>query len=74
MNGAGVAIPLSAIPSTFNRVQALIDWVEQGVAPGKTALVTSATRSLPLCSYPAYPRYLGVGATTDAASYECATP
>ena len=74
VNGAGVAIPSSAIPSTFNRVQALIDWVEQGVAPAKTALVTSATRSLPLCSYPAYPRYLGVGATTDAASYECAMP
>jgi len=74
VNGAGVAIPSSAIPSTFNRVQALIDWVEQGLAPGKTALVTSPTRSLPLCSYPAYPRYLGVGATTDAASYECAMP
>jgi len=72
VNGDGVPIPTSAIPSSFNRVQALVDWVENGVAPGKTALVTSATRSLPLCSYPAYPRYLGGGLPTNlSTSYVC---
>ena len=72
VNGDGVAIPVSGIPNTFNRVQMLIDWTEKGVAPGKTALVTSATRSLPLCSYPTYPRYLGGGLpTTLSTSYEC---
>jgi hypothetical protein len=75
VNGDGVAIPTSAIPSTFDRVQALVDWVEKGQAPGKTSLVTSATRALPLCSYPTYPRYLGNALPTNlASSYECATP
>jgi len=45
---------------------------QYALAPGKTALVTSTTRSLPLCSYPAYPRYLGGGLPTNlSTSYEC---
>jgi hypothetical protein len=72
VNGDGVVIPTAPIPNSFDRVQALVNWVENGVAPGKTSLVTSATRSLPLCSYPAYPRYLGGGLPTNlATSYAC---
>jgi feruloyl esterase len=74
VNGNGDAIPTAPIPNSFDRVQAIVAWVENGIAPPKTALVTSSTKSLPLCSYPAYPRYLGGGAPTNVAgSYECAT-
>jgi hypothetical protein len=35
-------------------------------------VVTGGGRSMPLCSYPTYPRYLGSGLpTTQASSYEC---
>jgi feruloyl esterase len=74
VNGDGVAIPSTAIPSTFDRVGAIVDWVENGVPPPKRALVTSSAKSLPLCSYPAYPRYLGGALPTNVAtSYTCAT-
>jgi hypothetical protein len=74
VNGDGVSIPSAAIPSSFDRVQAIVDWVENGIAPPNSATVTSSTKSLPLCSYPAYPRYLGGGLpTTVASSYTCAT-
>jgi feruloyl esterase len=74
VNGDGVVIPSTAIPSAFDRVGAIVDWVENGVAPPKTALVTSAAKSLPLCSYPSYPRYLGGALPTNVAtSYTCAT-
>jgi len=33
--------------------------------------VTAAEKSLPLCSYPTYPRYKD-GAPANARSYECA--
>ena len=75
VNGDGVAIPATAIPNSFDRVQAIVNWVENGVAPPKTALVTSASsmKSLPLCSYPEYPRYLGGGLPTNVStSYTCA--
>ena len=42
-----------------------------GVAPGMSVTVTAGERSLPLCSYPSYPRYKG-GAPASASSYECA--
>jgi hypothetical protein len=44
-------------------------WVERNEAPGKTLVVTAGGRSLPLCSYPNYPRYKG-GPPESAESYE----
>ena len=39
----------------------------------KAATVTSAAKSLPLCSYPEYPKYKGNGLPTElATSYACA--
>ena len=75
INGDGVTIPTAAIPNTFDRVGALTNWVENNVAPGQSVEVTASAgaRSLPLCTYPAYPRYKGVGAPVgSASSYECA--
>jgi feruloyl esterase len=70
-NGDGVAIPASQIPNRFDRIAMLLDWVEKGVAPPKSATVTGNAGTLPLCSYPTYPRY-NSGPATNAASYTCA--
>ena len=72
-DGAGKAVTRFAIPNQYDKRGALIAWVEQNQAPGKTLLVKAGERSLPLCSYPAYPRYVS-GAPESAASYQCAKP
>jgi feruloyl esterase len=51
----------------------LFDWVERGVAPPMHATVTAGDRSLPLCSYPMYPRYRS-GPAFSAGSYVCTRP
>jgi feruloyl esterase len=72
-NGAGQEITRFQIPNQYDKRAALIAWVEQNQAPGKTLQVTAGDRSLPLCSYPEYPRYVS-GAPEAAASYRCAAP
>jgi hypothetical protein len=73
VNGSGMPIPAQAIPNTVDRVGMVVNWVENGVAPPKAATVTSAAKSLPLCSYPEYPKYKGNGLPTElATSYACA--
>jgi feruloyl esterase len=69
--GDGRTIPVAPIPNTYDRLAVLMAWVEQNVAPPKWLVVTAGERSLPLCSYPAYPRYTG-GPETLTASYTCA--
>jgi feruloyl esterase len=70
--GEGRTIQTAPIPNRFDQVGLLIDWVERGTAPGMSVTVTAGERSLPLCSYPSYPRFRS-GAPESAASYECAT-
>jgi pimeloyl-ACP methyl ester carboxylesterase len=70
-DGDGQTIPALQIPSRFDRVAMLLDWVEKGTAPPKSATVTGNAGSLPLCSYPTYPKYT-TGPRTEAASYTCA--
>ena len=45
-------------------------WVEKGTAPGKAVNVTAGARSLPMCSYPEYPKYIK-GPADAAESYQC---
>jgi feruloyl esterase len=71
VNGDGTAIAAAQIPSRFDRVAMLLDWVEKGIAPPKSATVTGNAGTLPLCSYPTYPKY-GAGPATSATSYTCA--
>ena len=68
-----------AIGTTFNAawdsLTALEDWIENGKAP--VDLVVSDTtgvpgRSRPMCEYPMWPRYKGVGDVNVAASFACA--
>src|SRR5262249_55599042 len=69
-DGDGHAIRSTSIPSRFDRITMLLDWVERGTAPPKSATVTGSAGTLPLCSYPTYPRY-NTGSPADAASYTC---
>jgi len=69
-DGEGKPQEARQVPSTFDRVTLLVDWVEKGVAPGKSVVVTGGGRSLPMCSYPEYPKY-NKGPVDAAESYEC---
>ena len=70
VDGEGHEIEAVAIPNNYDRLAVLTDWVERGIKPGKTLLVTAGERSLPLCSYPEYPRYID-GPKQSADSYQC---
>ncbi len=72
VDGDGEANSPQQIPSTLDRLALITDWVEGGKAPSKRITVTSGERSLPMCSYPAYPQYTG-GPVGAASSYTCST-
>jgi Tannase and feruloyl esterase len=72
-NPDGQSIAAFAIPNQFDRVGLITAWVERNEAPGKTLVVTAGGRSLPMCSYPDYPRFKG-GPPESADSYESAAP
>jgi hypothetical protein len=69
-DGEGKTIPATAIPSTWDRVSLLTEWVEKGVAPKMSETVTGGEKSLPLCSYPSYPKF-NSGPATASSSYSC---
>ena len=73
VDGEGKTIPAAPLPNAFSRFDLLVDWVEKGTPPPLNVTVTAGDRSLPMCSYPTYPKYVG-GPTGAAASYECAAP
>jgi len=63
-------------PQPQNLFDALVDWVERGVAPQQilatTAVAGGVARSRPLCPYPQTAIYNGSGSTDSAASFHCA--
>jgi feruloyl esterase len=69
-DGNGKAIPATPIPNRYDQWGLLFEWVEKGTAPPLSVVLTGGERSLPLCSYPSYPRY-NSGPTGDAGSYRC---
>jgi len=69
-SGDGKTLPVAPVPNTWDRLALLFDWVERGVAPGMSVTVTAGEKSLPLCSYPSYPRYV-TGPVASASSYRC---
>lgn len=70
VTGEGRRIPTAPIPNRYDQLGMLIQWVENGVAPAMSTTVTAGERSLPLCSYPAYPRYRS-GDPAMAGAYQC---
>ena len=69
-SGDGTPLAVAPVPNGWDRLAMLFDWVERGVAPGMSITVTAGEKSLPLCSYPTYPKYVG-GPATSASSYQC---
>ncbi len=69
-SGDGKTLPVAPVPNGWDRLALLFDWVEHGVAPGMSITVTAGEKSLPLCSYPMYPKYVS-GPATSASSYQC---
>jgi hypothetical protein len=70
IDGNGQAMARAPLPSAYERFAVLVDWVERKTAPPMSLTVTGGGRSMPLCSYPSYPKYAG-GPATDASSYTC---
>ena len=62
-------------PQPQNLFGALVDWVENDVAPEKILAQNTSggvvTRTRPLCPYPQTANYKGSGSTDDAASFRC---
>ena len=73
VDGDGKSIPTAAIPNAFDRLGILVDWVEKNIAPPMSVTVKGGNRSLPMCSYPAYPKYVS-GPVDTASSFICAVP
>jgi hypothetical protein len=73
MDGDGKSIPTAPIPNTFSRLNLLVDWVDKNAAPSMSVTVTGGKRSLPMCSYPMYPKYVS-GPVDSASSYACTAP
>ncbi|HXE65108.1 MAG TPA: tannase/feruloyl esterase family alpha/beta hydrolase [Bryobacteraceae bacterium] len=69
-DGDGKKLDAKPIPNTFDRLAMLTEWVEKGVAPGKSIKVTAGERSMPMCSYPEYPKYVK-GPAEAADSWQC---
>jgi feruloyl esterase len=68
--GDGQPIASAPIPNRVERLVPLVEWVERKTAPAASLTVTAGERSLPLCSYPSYPKYTS-GPPASAASYAC---
>jgi feruloyl esterase len=66
--------------ATFAEVDwlsAIIDWVEKDTPPTQLLYDFSAggaTRTLPVCEYPSYPRYNGTGDRNSSSSFTCTAP
>jgi len=62
-------------PNPVGVFEAMVDWVEKGVAPN--TLSASRTRqdgtvlSRPLCPYPTTAKWTGKGSTDEAANFTC---
>ena len=52
---------------------ALVNWVENGVAPDYVIAQVNPTRTRKVCMYPNTPVYNGPGSTDDQASFSCQT-
>jgi feruloyl esterase len=72
VDGDGKQIDVQPIPNTYDRVGLITAWVEKGMAPGGSVTVTAGERSLPMCSYPEYPKYVR-GPAGEASSFTCAS-
>jgi pimeloyl-ACP methyl ester carboxylesterase len=73
IDGNGKTIPVVRLPTAWSRTAPLVAWVERKTPPSKVLTMTGGDQSLPLCSYPTYPRYTS-GPPMQASSYTCTQP
>jgi hypothetical protein len=63
----------SAALDSFDMLTAVVDWVEEGIAPD--SIISTGNRfpgcSRPMCAYPEYPHYTDPGNPEDAGSFQC---
>jgi feruloyl esterase len=71
VDGSGQTIARTPLPTAYERFAVLVDWVERTIAPPMSLSVTGGGRSMPLCSYPYYPRF-SAGPATAGSSFVCA--
>jgi len=72
-DGDGKQISAQQLPNAYDRLGLIVDWVENGKPPNKSITVTSNdSRSMPMCSYPEYPKYVG-GPAGVANSFACSS-
>ncbi|NLE90363.1 MAG: tannase/feruloyl esterase family alpha/beta hydrolase, partial [Dehalococcoidales bacterium] len=71
--GSGEKTQGGQIPNQYDKFGYLQNWVENNQVPAKTLEVKAGNRSLPLCSYPNYPKYVG-GPVDQASSYQSTAP
>jgi feruloyl esterase len=62
-------------PDSFDLLTPIVEWVENGTAPGATTATGRSMQgqSRPLCPYPSYAHFTG-GDAAAAQNYECRTP
>ena len=70
IDGKGQTVTPSPIPTAYDRLSLIQDWAERNIAPPMSVTVTAGERSLPLCAYPRYPKYVS-GPVSAASSYSC---
>lgn len=59
----------------FDTIGVLDAWVDKGIVPGNLVVTDNHSgRSRPLCEWPAWPRYDGMGDVNRAGSFTCVTP
>jgi hypothetical protein len=62
-------------PQPQGLFEAVVNWVEHAKAPERVLATTTnggvVTQSRPLCPYPAFARWTGLGSTDDAANFVC---
>ena len=66
------------IPGTFDAMEAVQKWVEEGIAPDRIEAAYSSqgkeVRRRPVCPYPEVAIYKGSGDTNKAESFKCGKP
>jgi pimeloyl-ACP methyl ester carboxylesterase len=62
-------------PQPQGQFDAVVNWVEHDIAPdtitASKALGAGLTQTRPLCPYPAFAHWTGIGSTDDAANFVC---
>jgi feruloyl esterase len=63
----------AAALDSFDLLGAVVDWVEKGTAPDFVTATGRAYpgRSRPLCAFPKFASYKGMGDVEDGKNFEC---